>query len=133
MHRRLSYLVVLVTTAVGACWTSLAAAKPIMAYYMPWYVARPHSADWGWHWTMNHFKPDVLNASGERQIASWYYPLIEPYDSSDPAVLEYHVLLMRLGGIEAAVGSTNFHERVTDGLRAWQQQESVGAGGNGGT
>jgi sulfate permease, SulP family len=29
---------------------------------------------------------------------------------------------MRLGGIEAAVGSTNFHERVTDGVRALQQQ-----------
>jgi anti-anti-sigma factor len=26
---------------------------------------------------------------------------------------------MRLGGIEAAVGSTNFYERVTDGVRAW--------------
>jgi SulP family sulfate permease len=34
---------------------------------------------------------------------------------------------MRLGGIEAAVGSTNFHERVTDGVRAWQQQESLDA------
>jgi sulfate permease, SulP family len=33
---------------------------------------------------------------------------------------------MRLGGIEAAVGSTN-HERVTDGVRAWQQQESLDA------
>jgi len=31
---------------------------------------------------------------------------------------------MRLGGIEAAVGPDNFHERVTDGVRAWQQQES---------
>src|SRR5271169_4431934 len=28
---------------------------------------------------------------------------------------------MRLAGIEALVGSTNFHERVTDGVRAWQQ------------
>ena len=28
---------------------------------------------------------------------------------------------MRLGGVEAAVGSTNFHERVTDGVRAWHQ------------
>jgi anti-anti-sigma factor len=27
---------------------------------------------------------------------------------------------MRLGGIEAVVGSTNFHERVTDGVRAWE-------------
>jgi hypothetical protein len=31
---------------------------------------------------------------------------------------------MRLGGVEALVGSTNFHERVTDGERAWQQQEA---------
>jgi MFS superfamily sulfate permease-like transporter len=29
---------------------------------------------------------------------------------------------MRLGGIEAAVGPSNFHERVTDGVRAWQQR-----------
>jgi hypothetical protein len=81
----------------------LGASKPIMVYYMPWYVAKPHSPDWGWHWTMDHFKPDVINASGERQIASWYYPLIGPYDSSDPAVLEYHVLLMKLAGIDGAI------------------------------
>jgi high affinity sulfate transporter 1 len=31
---------------------------------------------------------------------------------------------MRLGGVEAVVGPTNFHERVTDGVRAWQQQEA---------
>jgi high affinity sulfate transporter 1 len=30
---------------------------------------------------------------------------------------------MRLSGIEAAVGSANFFERVTDGIRAWQEQE----------
>jgi MFS superfamily sulfate permease-like transporter len=28
--------------------------------------------------------------------------------------------LMRLGKVEAAVGATNFHERLTDGVRAWQ-------------
>jgi SulP family sulfate permease len=38
---------------------------------------------------------------------------------------------MRLGGIEAAVGSTSFHERVTDGVRAWQQQEGLDAGSAG--
>jgi MFS superfamily sulfate permease-like transporter len=31
---------------------------------------------------------------------------------------------MRLGGVEAVVGSANFHDRVTDGLRAWQQHEA---------
>jgi sulfate permease, SulP family len=34
---------------------------------------------------------------------------------------------MRLGGIEAVVGPTNFYERVTDGVRAWQGQERVDA------
>jgi sulfate permease, SulP family len=34
---------------------------------------------------------------------------------------------MRLGGIEDVVGSTNFYERVTDGVRAWQQQEKLDA------
>jgi high affinity sulfate transporter 1 len=40
---------------------------------------------------------------------------------------------MRLGGIEVVVGSTNFHERVTDGVRAWQRYgspDSVSAGKN---
>ena len=31
---------------------------------------------------------------------------------------------MRLGGVEAIVGSANFHERVTDGVHAWQQHEA---------
>src|SRR5271163_390628 len=33
----------------------------------------------------------------------------------------------RLAGIEAVVGSANFYERVTDGVRAWQQQERLDA------
>jgi SulP family sulfate permease len=32
---------------------------------------------------------------------------------------------MRRGGIEAEVGPDNFHERVTDGVRAWQQQKGL--------
>jgi MFS superfamily sulfate permease-like transporter len=32
---------------------------------------------------------------------------------------------LRLGGVEGIVGSTNFYERVTDGVRAWQQQEAA--------
>jgi MFS superfamily sulfate permease-like transporter len=28
---------------------------------------------------------------------------------------------MRLAGIEAVVGPSNFYERITDGVRAWQQ------------
>jgi anti-anti-sigma factor len=32
---------------------------------------------------------------------------------------------MRLGGIETIVGPTNFYERVTDGVRAWQKQAGL--------
>jgi MFS superfamily sulfate permease-like transporter len=40
---------------------------------------------------------------------------------------------MRLGGVEAAVEPANFYERVTDGVRAWQQRALLrqASGGNG--
>jgi hypothetical protein len=98
-----------------------AGTKPVMAHYMPWYVAKPYSASWGWHWTMNHFNPDTTNASGERQIASWYYPLIGPYDSADPVVLEYHVLLMKLAGIDGVIvdwyGMDNYNDYAVNNQR----------------
>jgi len=89
------------------------APKPLLVHYMPWYVARPYSGSWGWHWTMNHYNPDAVT-SGKRQLASWYYPLIGPYDSLDPALLEYHVLLMKLAGIDGVAvnwyGPDNFND-----------------------
>jgi len=99
-----------------------AAPKPVLAYYMPWYVAKPFSSSWGWHWTMNHYDPDAINAFGERQIASWYYPLIGPYDSADPTVLEYHVLLMKLAGIDGVIvdwyGRDNYYDYALNNERA---------------
>jgi hypothetical protein len=97
---------------LAAAGAAGAGAKTVMVYYMPWYTAKPYRDSWGWHWTMDHFNPDRMNALGERQIASWYYPLIGPYDSSDPAVLEYHVLLMKLAGVDGVIvdwyGSADF-------------------------
>jgi hypothetical protein len=95
--------VTLCVLALASATAAHGAAKTLMVYYMPWFTAKPYSAGWGWHWTMDHFNPDRVNASGERQIASWYYPLIGPYDSSDPAVLEYHVLLMKLAGVDGVI------------------------------
>ena len=79
--------------------------KMLMAFYLPWFQARGvYSDHWGFHWTMGgHFNPDVKDGSGRRQIASHHYPLIGPYDSLDPAVLEYHVLLMKLAGIDGVI------------------------------
>ena len=64
---------------------------------------------------MNYFHPNVINpTNGEPEIASWYHPLIGPYDSLDPAVLEYHVLLMKLAGIDGVIvdwyGQDNYYD-----------------------
>lgn len=81
----------------------VAAGKWLLAHYMPWYTAPPLSSRWGWHWTMNHFDPEIRDDTGRRQIASHYYPLAGPYDSADPAILEYHVLLMKLAGLDGVI------------------------------
>lgn len=82
---------------------AMAAHKPdIYVHYMPWYQVKPISQEWGWHWTMGHFKPDEVK-DGRHPIASKYYPVIGPYDSSDPAVIEYQVLNMKIAGFTGAM------------------------------
>ena len=83
---------------------------PLM--HMPWYTAKPFSDHWGWHWTMNHFDPEQ-EVDGQRQIASKYHPLIGSYDSGDPHVLEYHLLLMKVAGIETRTGLLSVQSKKT--------------------
>jgi hypothetical protein len=76
--------------------------NPVKLYvhYMPWFeTPETNDGKWGWHWTMNTKNPDRVS-DGKREIASWYYPLIGPYASSNPDVLEYHLLLMKYAGID---------------------------------
>ena len=91
--------------------------KPVLAHYMPWYASKPISGHWGWHWTMDQFKPDKIGANGRRELASHYRPLIGPYDSNDPDALEYQVLLMKFAGISGVIidwyGTENFRDYAT--------------------
>jgi hypothetical protein len=95
--------------------------KPVMVHYLPWFVSQPYSGSWGWHWTMNFFNPNLTSTNGQREIASWHYPLIGPYDSLDPAVLEYHVLLMKLAGIDGVIvdwyGNDNYADYSVNNQR----------------
>ena len=77
--------------------------KKLLAHYMPWYVSKPFSNQWGWHWTMNYYDPDEVQPNGQRRVASHYYPIIGPYDSGDPDVLECHALLMKFAGIDGII------------------------------
>jgi hypothetical protein len=58
---------------------------------------------WGTHWTMANQNPNVMNAMGQRQIASYYYPMIGPYASSDHDVIEYQLLLMKYAGLDGVL------------------------------
>ena len=91
---------------IAFCWLAIAAAaaeRPlILVHYMPWYETKAVSGQWGWHWTMNKFKPDKVT-NGRRELASHYRPLIGAYDSNDPHALECHALLMKFAGIDGAI------------------------------
>jgi hypothetical protein len=96
-------VLVAMLTALGS--TARADEPPgprLVAHTMTWFVARPHSPVWGFHWTMNHFDPR-RNDRGRWSIASHYEPLIGPYDSGDPHVIEYHLLMMKVAGLDGLV------------------------------
>ncbi len=78
---------------------------PVYLHYMPWFETPDTLGgnQWGWHWTMNTANPNVVGTDGQRQIASHYYPLIGPYASRDPHVIEYHMLLMKLAGVDGVL------------------------------
>jgi hypothetical protein len=104
----------------------------ILAHYMPWYTAQPVSERWGWHWTMDHFDPEQ-QVDGRREIASKFYPLIGPYDSGDVHVLEYHLLTMKLAGIDGVIvdwyGLTDYRDYAIlhrNTTRLLQQCERLG-------
>lgn len=95
-------VVLVFANASGATAADAPTRPQILVHYMPWFVSKPPGAAWGWHWTMNAFEPEKT-VGEKRRIASHYYPLIGPYDSSDPAVVEYHFLLMKLAGIDGII------------------------------
>ncbi|MDC0714964.1 glycoside hydrolase family 71/99-like protein [Stigmatella sp. ncwal1] len=79
--------------------------KKVYAHVMPWFESNASSGNgsWGIHWTMANKNPNVIDGSGKRQIASYYYPLIGPYASGDKDVVEYQLLLMKYAGIDGVL------------------------------
>ncbi len=117
--RLLKYMILAAVMASGQAHFTLAGERETMrplllAHYMPWYQTPDVSGYWGWHWTMDHFDPTKTNAQGQPEIAAHFMPLTGPYDSSDEAILEYQVLLMKLSGIDGVIvdwyGMTDFRD-----------------------
>jgi hypothetical protein len=84
----------------------------ILVHYMTGLYGKPFRNSWGYQWTANKCNPDNVNENGKSEIASHYYPLTGPYDESDPDILEYQILLMKISGIDGVVanwfGSSNY-------------------------
>ncbi|HWZ16066.1 MAG TPA: glycoside hydrolase family 71/99-like protein [Mucilaginibacter sp.] len=80
-------------------------SQKVYVHYMAWFEDPTTSGTgkWGQHWTMTNQNPDVVLANGRRQIASYFYPMIGPYASSDRDVIDYHLLLMKYAGIDGVI------------------------------
>jgi hypothetical protein len=80
-------------------------SQKVYVHYMPWFEtpATSGTGQWGQHWTMANEDPNIILANGRRQIASYFYPMIGPYDSSDRDVIDYHLLLMKYSGIDGVI------------------------------
>ena len=102
LHKAITILLLVAAIHGGAARAASPARPLLLAHYLPWFEAPPVSARWGWHWTMGRLDPDTVVA-GRRAVAARYYPVIGPYDSGDPAVVEYHLLLMKAAGIDGIV------------------------------
>lgn len=78
--------------------------QKVYVHYMPWFEtpATSDNGKWGSHWTMATQTPDIIN-NERRQIASYFYPMIGPYASSDRDVIDYHLLLMKYSGIDGVL------------------------------
>lgn len=80
--------------------------KTLLMHYMPWYETPATRGRWGTHWTGGgapRHDPSLTDTNGLPDIWSRYHPLIGLYDSTDPEVLECHLLQMKLAGIDGVI------------------------------
>lgn len=77
----------------------------VLVHYMPWFQSPPVSEGYGFHWHLGgaSFDPFEVLENGQANIASRYYPLTGPYDTTDTTVLEYQVALMKVSGIDGVI------------------------------
>jgi hypothetical protein len=101
----------------------------LLAHYMTGYYTPEFHGAWSPYWTLDYSKwdttleaipatcnPDrvVDRAIGRRELCSHFYPLTGPYDESDPDILEYQALLMKLAGIDGVIANWWGTRQVAD-------------------
>ena len=79
-------------------------SKRVFMHVMPWFEAKATQHGYsrlnvfGQHWTMANCKAETNGLLN--RVCADDSPLIGPYSSSDPYVVEYHLLLMKYSGVD---------------------------------
>lgn len=98
----------------------------LFMHYMPWFQNKEFSKVWGYHWTMKTQDPEKFVSDERREVASHFYPLIGPYDSGDPDVFEYHLLLMLYAGVDGVlIDWYGSHGKVNDYSENLENSEAL--------
>lgn len=103
--------------AVG---TEVVRPVEMVCHYMQWFDFRLENGllrrfHWKWNGKTKSHNPDRFDSNHTRDIYSVLYPRIGVYDSTDPAVIDYHILAAKSCGISAFVVDyySEFDERFT--------------------
>ena len=80
--------------------------KHVYAHLCTWFQTPDVSGNWAmWNsqYEQTPHNPDIVFENGHRDIAAPNYPLSEPYDTADPDLIEFHLLLMKLAGFDGII------------------------------
>ena len=90
---------------VGPVGSGVSKSNPTKIYihYKAFFQSPEVTGYWGKHWTNGILQTGEPGPDGRRAIASYYYPLTGPYDTRDPIIQEYQLLLMKYSGIDGLI------------------------------
>ena len=80
--------------------------KQVYAHLLTWFKTKEYSGSWEmWQseYAQSPHNPEDILFDGKKDIASTSYPLTGVYDSSDPDIIEYQLMLMKLSGIDGVI------------------------------
>lgn len=101
-------VVIFVFQVLCAIGTDSIRPVEMVCHYMQWFDFRienglPRRFHWKWEGKTKEHNPDRCDSNRTRDIYSVLYPRIGVYDSTDPVVMDYHILSAKSCGISAFV------------------------------
>lgn len=107
LKRKLLFIFMCSVFGLSCCFAEeTMGKKDVYAHFVTWFKTKEFSGRWEmWNSDYNEspHNPDVVFLNGQRDLAVTSYPLTGPYDTSDPDIIEYQFLLMKLSGIDGII------------------------------